>query len=853
MPFQNRPEFVSAATSEKIVLAQLQATSRLYTWALDTGSIYERVTDYFVVALKQGQDSLTQVFSYGALVEGSFYYNVKTSTVYVWNTGDTDPSTEEMIVTYEFYYSNVTINAPYNLITGNEHVLYHGRITASPGYKHKIGIEQALTSLVGTGDLALQNNDGGLDDIFDTLIFENQSCKVYSWNPELIYDDAKLIYKGKVTNKSYNGEIVTFTIKDQIFDLTQTIPQTAFTLDDGVNDSAVGQIKRWVYGKVDGLKVQSIDQIGSGYAITGTITSNIDGMTINGTGTLFLSELSPDDTLIIGEQEITVDTIISDTELTTSDELDFAFSNETAIVVPEISVTSKNRTFFVTDHACSTITKTITEVIQFNRVRLNNTDGLFAGDYVEFSTGERIQIRKIGADNIIVLTQNLITLPAVSSAVVRPPIQSVYVKNRQVLSENYTVSNLGAPTNKLTITLDDDTEFVIARAKDLGIQLTFTNGSRTVTTVEDVDLREILETRDWIRPADIAYTTYYEILSVDEQSLELRVPFADPTHTGDTQAKQPDYIGDDTVVSVNLLGRTVDGEPASDWIFTAADTVKDICSSVGLSDFNTTAFDEAASTSPQIISLALPLEIGTKLITAKDAIDLINKSVYGSLTLDDNLDLQYRILKNDVPSEVRIIRDSDVVSWKIKTTNGKNFRNSIINYRHQDYNRFTEDNYNLIVTHSSNFVRDYIGTNQTSEFDVYLYDTTAATIMAHRYNYFNRLGRTDLTIETDLRLETLEIGDVIQLEFNRLYKRFGDQETRKKLMLVIGLTKTGERLTIEATDLNNTFNSSAVLTENTASDYSAATVNEKLKNGYITTNQGIVNDEETTANINLIS
>lgn len=853
MSFNNRTEFIRASASEKTVLAHIDATSRLYTWTLHSGSVYKRVTNYFVYDLKEDQTQLTEVSSIAAVVAGTFYYDINSSTVYVRTTGSVSPATVQMIVTYRFFFSNSTLDAPHDLIDGSKHVLYQGRINNNPGYKHKVGIEQGLTSLVGTGDLVLENNDGGLDDIFDTLFFENQLCTVYSWNKDLPYDDAKKIYKGRVTNKSYNGQTITFTVKDQIYDLIQTLPQRMYSSLDNVTESIVGNVKRWIYGRVDGLKVQSIDQIGTGYNLTGTLTGTPDSDQFTGIGTLFLSEVSPNDTITIRNIEYTIDSIQSDTLLTVNETPDFAFSNETVNLVPDIPVRNKNRSFYVADHACTKITKILVSVIQFNRIEVNNTTGLNVGDYLEFETGERVAIRGLATGNVIVLQQNLIVIPSISSSIIRQPIQDVYVTGKRVLPENYTISNLGAPDNKVTITLDTDTEFVLARARDLGVQLTFTNSSRAVTTAESVDLRELLSPRDWIRPADITFTTYYEILSVSEQSIELRINFADPTHTGDVQAKLPDYIGDDTVVSVNVLGRTETGEPAGEWITTAAQAVKDMATQVGLTDFNTATFDAAKASSAQLISLALPLSPGSTLTSAKDAIDLINKSVYGSLTLDDNLDMQYRILRNDVPSTPTIIKDSDVVSWRIKSTNGKTFRNTIVKYRYQDYNKVTKLASNSAVDHSSEFVRDYIGTNQTSELSAYLYDTTDAQIMAHRHVYFNRLGRSDITIESDLRLESIEIGDTIQLEFSRLYKRFGDETSRKKLMLVVGLTKNGEEITIEATDLNNTFNSSTVITPNDAPDYADASDDERLKYGYITDNQGIVDDSEDTANINLIS
>lgn len=852
MGFTNRQEFISAQASEKIVLAHLQATGRVLEWAVHSGSVYKKVTNHFAVGLKEEQTDLESATSIGAVTAGKFYYDINTSTLYVRTTGSVSPNTIQMIATYRFFYGSNNLSAPWNLITGNSHTMYMGRINSNPGYKHKVGIEQGLTSFIGHGDLVLENTDGGIDEIFDTLFFENQYCTIYSWNRDLPYSDAKLIYRGRVTNKSFDSKTVSFTIKDQIFDLDQKLPQDVFSDIDTVNDDIKGQTKRWIYGKVDGLKTQSIDQIGSGYLITGTVSGTNLTPNVVGVGTAFLSELSPNDTLTINDVEFDIDSIQSDTQLTLSSTPKFNFIGFTASVAPAIPVTTKNRTFFVADHATSRITRVVEQVIALNRIGLDSTDGLYIGDYLEFDSGARVAIKRIFNNNIV-LNENLLVAPALASNVIRQPIQAVYVEGSFVTPDNYTINNTGSPTYQTTIELDTDTEFVLARAKTLGVNLTFTNASRTVTTADDVDLRELLTSRDWLRPDDITYTTYYEILSVEEQTIELRVAFADPNITDGALVKRPSYIGDDTAISVNLYGKTENKEPEGLWIKTASQAVKDMCKEVGLTNFNDTSFSDSSASANQTISLMLPTTPGPTLTSAKDAIDLLNKSVYCALTLDDDLNFQYRILKNDVPASPRIVRDSDVVDWKIKTTNGKNFRNSVINYRFQDYNRLTQVSGNSTTTHESEFVRDYIGTNQTSTLNCYLYDTLDAVIMSHRYVYFNRLGRSDITITTDLRLEDVEIGDVLQLEFNRLYKRFSDETTRKKLVLVIGLTKNGENIIIEATDLNNTYNTSATITENDAADYTSASTDEKLKNGYITNSQGIVNSEERSSNTNLIS
>ena len=251
--------------------------------------------------------------------------------------------------------------------------------------------------------------------------------------------------------------------------------------------------------------------------------------------------------------------------------------------------------------------------------------------------------------------------------------------------------------------------------------------------------------------------------------------------------------------------------------------------------------------------MALPLTPSGKLTEAKSAIDLINKSVYAAVTLDNDLNIQYRAMYNETSDTPIVLTDFDVINWSIQTTNGKTFRNSIIRYRHQDVDNMSLEPTSGIIEHSSEFVRDYIGTDKTEDINVYLYDENAARIMSHRSIYFNRLGRSDIDIESDLRLENIAIGDTIQLEFSRLYKRYGDEATRKKLVIVTGLSKSGMRITLECSDLGNTFNSTAIISPNSTNDYVDATIDERLKYGFITDSRGIVNDEEQSSNINLIS
>lgn len=850
MAFTNRTQFTESAASEKLILAHVNAVTRLVTWTLDSGAIYKRQTTHFVNALKKNDVDLTRVATLGDLAQGTFYYDIFNSTLYTWLDDSSDPQIHEMIVEYRLFFANNPISLPWNFDPTESDVYYSGRILENPGFKHKIGIDQQLTSTIGSGTLKLENNDAELDSIFDRFIFENKEVKIYSWHRDLGIEEAKVIFIGKITDKTYTSSSISFTIKDAIFDLNENVPQGVFTEDDNVNTDTQGNYKRWIYGRVDGLKAQSIDQIRDGYSITGTVSFNTESVTMTGNGTLFLNETSPGDTLTVETLEFKIEEVVSDTEITLSKTPDYAVSGLGAIIMPNSGVVTKNREFFVADHACALVTKQVIEIKQFNRIVLSDTVGLESGDFIEFTTGERREIKNIAPGNIIVLRQNVGTLPTISSYAIRRPIQQVYVSGTRLVESDYTINTT---PSKTTISLTETAEFNIAPVRDYSFSLDFVNGSRTVNYSGSQPLTEFLSTNDWIRPSNLTYTTYYQILSVSDTNITLRSAFSEASITDTIQAKQPNYIIDDTIVSCDVLGRTEDNTPSGTWIRTSAQVVKDLLSNIGITNINTSTFSETSDKVNQLISMTLPSSPGTESTTIKEAIDRINKSTRCALTLDSNLSLQYKSIIVSAPEEFTIIKDSDVIRWSIKSTNGKNYRYSTIRYRHQDVDRNTLEPGNNVSTASSEFVSRYIGNKTTFQDDFYIYNSTAAKIAAEREIYYNSLGRSEISVESDLRLESVDIGDLVLLDFDRLYKRFGDITTRRKLVACVGKTVTGERIKLDFSDYGNTYNTSAFITSNTANGFNLSDSDDKIKNGYITDENSIVDNDEETNKTNLIS
>ena len=736
MALLTRDKFINQQASDKITLAHVDARARLYVFNAPVSQIYSKTLPHFVVGLQQDEQTLTLVNSISEIVSpGQFYYDIPTSTLYARFFSDVDPQTVEIITTYRFFFASKGLQTTHNLQNVAEEVDYRGRIISSPGYKHKIGIDQALTSLVGQGTLVLKNEDGGLDNVFDSLIFENQSVVIYSWHYDLDPSEAKVKYRGRITNKSYDGNRISFKIKDQLFSLLDSPNLEPYGDSDNVADSVKGQYKRRVYGRVDGLRSQATDQIANGFVLAGSGSMPANSAVLIGVGTSFLSQVVQDDTIIVGTQEFTVDSVDSDTQLTMSDEADFSFAGQPVTLKPERGTTAKNRQFLSAGHVCAEVTHNVVSVAQFNRITLDSTDGLFAGDFIEINeTSERIEIKNVAPGNIVVLTQNMITKPSPATTVTRRPVQEVYIGSRRVNADDFTVFNT---TSGCGITFDSDTEFNLAKPSNTVFSGTFTNGSREVTVVTaETALNEIFRPGDFVKPNNDTYSNFYKITHITDSSLFLSSNFIDISLSDTIEIRSPEYLNDSSVVSVNILGRTVDGTATGTWIQTVAQTTRDLLKDINIDGVNEQTFLDGAADATQLVSMAVPFSFSSKsLPTVKVLTDALNKSVRSSLTLDNDLNIQYRVLNVYTGSDLPVFRDSDVIDWKIKSTNGKTYRRALCKYRFTDVDLATLGAGNNFVDYESDFVARYIKTNKVDEVDLYLYETRDAEIFSHGANF----------------------------------------------------------------------------------------------------------------------
>jgi len=833
-------DYADKVSSEKIVLALLEPSSpRLLLWTLHTGAIYKKTVDYFVIDVKEDNTSLTEASS-ASLNQGEWYYD-KNGTLYIRMDDDTDPTDNYVSCKYRFFFSNKPHINTHDLTSSGVDVYYDGIIKSTSAFKQELDhADQTGIALENSGSISFYNTDGTFDPIFDKLFWENKSCKIYSWNKDIALSDKLILFEGYITDKSFDEKTVKFKIKDFLYQLRTPVPLNTFSASDGdLLETDIGRPKRRLYGQVKGVRTVHLDCVKDGIEGTGTIIGTEGSTTITGSGTSFLSETSPDDVITFdfnNEQvELTIESVDSDTQLTMSSELDFAFPASDYKILPEIQYHNNNRSHYIAGHKLREPTTTTLTADQRNKIPVVLTADFFAGDTVKIGTESRV-IRRITA-NILVLTQNLTSIPTPGTSVTKNPINAVFFNARRLfVDRDWTLTNTSTSA-KLTLTAT--AEFNIAPIKNIPGTTAFTNTSRDVT-ISNGDFTGELRPRDWIQSDDATHTTWYEVLSTaydeatDITTVKLRIAYAGGNTSGTAKKKNVTYVTDDAIVLADCAGRE---NGSGEWVKTASDCVKDILTDVGVTNLNTASFTEADAVCPHTMSLKIPEDYSTKkLPETKKIISLINQSCFGSLVQRSDFSVAFDVLDIKSPTDLTSIevKDDDIIKFSVKTKTDT-YKKITSKYRHFDADTYagTDDDGSSVYEWENQLARDIIESVNEKEIDIYMYYEDDVKTMTQRYSLFHSLTQSQVNISAKLNLSTKNLNDKIALNFDRLYKRFGTADNNKKICIVNSLERNGLDTKLGCSDLGNQWNRVARVTSDTADNFSSAVSDQKLINGYV--------------------
>lgn len=843
-------------SSEKVILCHIEPSQRLVLWELHSGAVYKRAVDYFGVGMAVDGVDMIQGSSV-ALNAGEWFFDYSTKTFYVRMADDSNPQASFMVGTYRLFFSNSGHTLSWDLSNQGDQVNYEPIINSTSRFNQEIDNAELLgISIESEGDISFKNDSGYFDPIFDRLIWEFKNIRIYSWFPNTVFSEARLTFEGVIEDKAFTEKSVRFRVKDFIYKLRQPVALELFQNSDGVisEDVAGVRFKRRIYGQVNGLKMQSLNQTLKGYPLTGTITGASESTTITGVGTLFLDELSPDDDIIVvqgfDEFEYKVESITDNTTVIISSEIENAFAGISAIVSPDRPWRKRNRLFHVAGHKLREPVSTITRVLQKNRFEMDVND-FKANDLITVD-GEFARIKRISGIQVV-LFQNLDDFPSIGDVVTRSPIDSVFFNKKELqVVRDYTVDNTAT---ECKLTLSELAEFNTTPQQIVLGSATFTNGSLDVTGV-GTNFPDEIRPRDWIKSDDIFHQVFYEVREVvDETNLKLRIVYAGPNYTGGAKRKNVKYIDDESPVTVNAIGKEdADGK----WIKTASDAVLDLVKTdAGITNIDLASFAEADDQADYTLSLKLPLETDGEPPIIRDAITLINQSVFGSLIAKTDFSIAYNVLTPDRPQDLTEIRDDDLVgptsSFKVSTKSDIR-RKITVRYGHFDADRFTGEPGNNSAEYENEFVDFLVGTKDEKSIDCYLLEQDAAVCMAQRYALIHSLPHSVVSIQAKLNLTLKNLNDKIFISLDRLFDRFGGSKNAKKIGIISRISRGPENTSVSFSDLSNQFNRVGAITPDDADEFTVATDDAKIFNGYIVDNDTELpdNSSDDQWNTNLI-
>lgn len=823
-------EAMELPRSEKITLVTMLAEG--YAKLFDTylGFIYSRSVDYHVDSVKQDGDELALSLSVGALIEGSFYYSFTEKKLYVWLNDDLNPLNSDLGVVYKFHFSNAPIILPNDLSSG-ESIEWLPYIESVGSVGQRLDDESTGIVLESSSSVTLIN-DGLFDDTFDVLIWENKAVEFFTWFPITPITENRKIFEGVVESKDYESQTVTFKVKDFVYRLRDFVDLELFSTSDGsLSPSLLDTPKRRVYGQVKQMMCAGVSNVLDGIIMTGTGTILAGASTITGTGTLFFSELSPGDELIftvLGEEvKFGVESVTNNTSAVLNSTAEVSILNSAIKNNPGSSYRTTNRNWHVAGHKLRQPIATITTVIANNRFEVDSTDDIFSGDKVLIGT-DLITVRRISGNEIV--TQSAVSpLPVVSDTLTKLAIQNVFFGPKELI---YLRDWVFTNTTEAIIQINNLAEFNITQEKSLGVSVTFTNGSRNITTVSVVDFRSILKPNDWIRKNSIVSGEgdFYEILQVLEQSIIIRNVYTGTTATTTSKIKAVEYISDDSIITCNCIGLEHEGL----WVKTPSDVVRHlVLNDAGFGSVNEDSFTKAKSSCDYIVSMVLPESLEAESPSIRDVITKVNESVFGSLYGDSSLSISYAVLNSEKPEIANVITDTDIISFSTESTT-EIYNKIKVNYRpFVDF--FTGSDTFEVLNFNSGFVDRKIGIKATNERTLFLYETDKADIISQRVALFKSLSSTKITIKSKMNLFLLAVNDKMFMSMDRLFKRLGGGD-RFKIGIVVGVKKSQTECEVIVSDLGNIFNRVPSIAPNTASDYSIAPQEDKVRWGYLLDN-----------------
>jgi len=814
--------------SEKITFVTIESVERAKLFTAN-GDNWDRLTNHFVVGVREDGELIPTGID-------TWYFIPQEKKLRI--IGGADPKTRNITLVYRHFFSTAPMILPWDL-DSDVQVEWEPRVISIGSIGQQLDSENTGIVLESSSSVDLINSDGFFDSTFDTHIWENQSIKFYSWFPSIPISEKVQLFEGVIESKSFTEQKVTFRVRDFVYKLKNRLQLGVFNSDDRTLPAFLNKSKRRIYGQADGVQCLSMNATLEGYYI-GTISGSVGSLIITGDSTFFLSKASPGDELFFKlgtiDHKIAVESVDSDTQMTLTKELEISIPAGTDVFCkPAVPYRFMNRPWYVAGHRLRAAEAEILIVVAANCFIVDKNDEFFPDDEIVIN-GIQSTVRRVSGRKIYTNT-NIVPNPVAGNKIIKRPIKKAFIGSKELVYErDYIEENYG---DYCLMVLQTNAEFNIADQRLVGVNLTWTNGTRVLTTSSTVDLRTILKSRDWIRSSSVSRPDWYEILSVSQQQVTLRtvVSVSGGPYTEGAYYKAVDVVTENSLITVNCLGM----EWNNTWVKTPSDVVRHlVLNDAGFAQVNEEAFAKAKTDCDYIMSLVLPETLGNSEPTIRDVITLVNESVFGSLYGDTTNNISFSILNSMKPGDEAIIRDDDILSFSVDTSQ-KIVNNVTVNYR-PFVDRFSGEATFKDYVYDSPFVNEMIGIKNATTKRLYIYEDDKAIIIAQRIALFNSLSNSTIRIKGKMNLAQIVVNDKIYLELDRLFARFGGRDKRK-LGIVSGVKRDGFNTELSVTDLGNIYNRVPSIAPTDSNPYTEASQDEKMRYGYILDNDTLTPDE----------
>lgn len=836
-------------STRKILLAKISATKRLIAWVVHSGPIY-KLTGFDISVISSVEESgvaLVAVGSLGSVTVGTYFHDSENNILYAHVTGGGDPNGSFIGLTFFNFFSNSGVILPNDLATGFD-VYWLPLIKTTSKFGVELDNEDQIgLAIEGAGSISFENDRTYWESRYEKLTWEQQDCLILSTFSGLPGSEAKIIYNGKIAKKAFNSSTVKFDLKDLLSELRGELPLTELT---GKIPPSLQRAKaRRVYGRKFGLRATNVDQVLTGYPLTGTITATKDSDVVTGVGTLFFKELSPDDIIVIGGTESTIEDITSDTNIKLTEVFGgVTTSGANHFVTPNISKPYINRKFKLAGHVLREPKTTVVSSKSSTRIEVASVadliegDGLFIG---ALGSGENVTIDRLLPGNVIKITTALATAPTPGTEVLRPSAQNVRINaTKLIFDQDYSVN-----ADLAELTIKEIAEFNRSEIRSVNGTMSMTNGSKIVTGT-NTSFQSQLKPGYHIRVK--GNFDFFEIMAIDsDTSLRLRVN-ATITDSGTSQYKPvSNFKEGDDFLSCDIIGTTVNGLKTGALVEKGADIVKHLLGEINLTSLiDTTSFTKAALISEQKLGLVIPEKFDdTTTSKVRDLINQVNQTVLGSLVQNEDFKLEYNILNPATP-QVTTFKELDIINFSVVTENDRIVKTAIVRYlkREHDFDSGTDSFQTKQKT--SDIGSFLVKTNRTKTIETLFVFEDDARIYANRWSFLLELGSNVIKMATKMQGSRLQVNDIIELFHRKLYERVGGG--KRRLGAIQKIEKNHQDVDIETEDLSNSFNRVGIITENSIPNFDNSTDDQKFLNSYITDSFGMINNSEDTHSLNLI-